>query len=105
MQKTFIFVGVILIASLLVSCASVSTPLMGGLYTEVKAPIAVTGSTGSSKVGTASAQSILGFIATGDASIEAAARQGNITTIHHVDYQAKSILTFFAEFTVFVYGE
>jgi hypothetical protein len=45
------------------------------------------------------------LIATGDASIDSAAKSAGIKTIHHVDYQSKSILGLYAEFTVIVYGE
>jgi len=97
--------ALILIAGFMSSCAFVASPLMGGLYTDVKAPLAVTSNAGSTKVGTAKAQSILGIVATGDASIEAASRSAGITKIHHVDYQATSILGIIATYTVFVYGE
>ena len=99
------FLALILIAGFMSSCAFVSAPLMGGLYTDVKAPLAVTSNTGSTKVGTAKAVSILGIVATGDASIEAAARSAGISKIHHVDYQATSIIGVYATFTVMVYGE
>jgi outer membrane lipoprotein-sorting protein len=69
MKKLF---ALILIAGFMSGCAFVSAPLMGSLYTDVKAPLAVTSNAGSTKVGTAKAQSILGIVATGDASIEAA---------------------------------
>jgi hypothetical protein len=102
MKKLF---ALILIAGFMSSCAFVSAPLLGGLYTDVKAPLAVTSNAGSTKVGTAKAQSILGIVATGDASIEAASRSAGITKIHHVDYQATSILGIVATYTVYVYGE
>lgn len=105
MKKSLFFSAVVAIAFLFCNCASVSSPVFGGLFTDVKAPFAVTSNTGSTKVGSATAQSILGIIANGDASIEAAAKQAGITRIHHVDYQAKSILTFYATFTILVYGE
>jgi hypothetical protein len=98
--------ALVLLAGFLTSCgAYVASPLTGFLYTDVKAPIAVTNHDVSSKVGTAKATSILGFVATGDASIEAAAKSAGITQIHHVDYQANSILGIVANFTVYVYGE
>jgi hypothetical protein len=56
-------------------------------------------------MGTSVATSILGLIATGDASIEAAAKAGGISKIHHVDYQAMSILGLYSTFTTVVYGE
>jgi hypothetical protein len=92
-------------ALLLSSCAMVSSPIMGSLYTDVKAPLAATSNAGASKVGTAEAQSILGIIATGDASINTAAKNGGITKISHVDYQGTSILGIIATYKVYVYGE
>lgn len=87
-------------------CAIVQSPVAGGIYTEVKAPLSASGNAASaSKVGTAMAKTILGWIATGDASIEAAMKNGGIRKIHHVDYEAKSILFFYGEFTTIVYGE
>ncbi len=87
------------------SCAMVSSPVTGFLYTDVKAPLAVTSNSASTKVGTAKAQSILGWVATGDASIEAAAKSAGITKIHHVDYESTNILGIVASFTVVVYGD
>jgi hypothetical protein len=98
--------AMILLAGFLTSCgAFVGAPVTGFLYTDVKAPLAVTANEGSTKVGTAKMQSILGLVATGDASIEAAAKSAGITKIHHVDYEANSILGIVASFTVVVYGE
>lgn len=78
---------------------------MGGLYTDVKDGLAVTGNAGSSKVGTAEAKSYLGLVALGDASIQTAAREAGITRIHHVDYQAKSYVGLYTIYTVIVYGD
>ncbi|MCF8366609.1 MAG: TRL-like family protein [Bacteroidales bacterium] len=97
--------GLLLIAGLMSSCAFVATPVTGLVYTDIKAPLAVTSNEGSTKVGTAKMQSILGIVATGDASIEAAAKSAGITKIHHVDYEATSIIGVIATFTVLVYGE
>lgn len=90
-------------ALLLVGC--VKSPLVGGLYTDVKDGLAVTGNAGSSKVGTAEAKSYLGLVALGDASIQTAAREAGITRIHHVDYQAKSYVGLYTIYTVIVYGD
>ncbi len=51
------------------------------------------------------ATSVLGIYASGDASIDAAAKSAGITKIHHVDEQSTNILGFFAKYTVYVYGE
>lgn len=102
MKKLF---GIIILASLLSSCAFVMAPTTGVVYTDVKAPFAVTSNEGSSKVGTGEMSSILGIVATGDASIQSAAKSAGITKIHHVDYKAFSVLGIYATYTIFVYGE
>jgi hypothetical protein len=71
----------------------------------VKSPLIATSNAGASKVGTAKASSILGWFATGDASIDAAAKSAGITKIHHVDVQTSSVLGLIAKYEVFVYGE
>ena len=97
--------GLLFVALCMSSCAAVKSPLTGVWYTDVKAPMAVTSNTNSTKVGSAEATSILGVVATGDASIDAAAKSAGITRIHHVDEHATSILGFFAKYKVYVYGE
>lgn len=92
-------------AAFLTSCAVVKSPVTGFLYTNTKAPVAVTDNATGSKKGTASAVSILGWVATGDASIEAAAKEAGITKISHVDEESTNILGVYAKYTVTVYGE
>jgi hypothetical protein len=41
----------------------------------------------------------------GEASIEAAADEGGISTVHHADYELLSVLIVFHRFTIRVYGE
>jgi len=84
-----------------------ATPIpYGCIYTEIKLPVAATG-TGitATKVGIAESKSILGLVAIGDASIEAAARQGGITKISHVDYKTENILGIIGKYTTRVYGK
>jgi len=87
------------------SCAIVKTPLSGFIYTDVKAPLTATSNSNSSKVGTAEATSILGLFATGDASIDKAAKSAGITKIHHIDEESTNVLGLFATYKVYVYGE
>jgi hypothetical protein len=56
------------------------------------------------KSGSATASSILGIYASGDCSIEAAARNGGITRIDHVDHHTWNVVGFYSEFTTTVYG-
>ena len=95
---------------LFAGCASVVPPaqsgsLNGGLYAKVSAPLWVTSNSGGTKCGSASATSILGIVATGDASIQAAASSAGITKIQHVDQTVEHVLMFWAKYTVTVYGE
>ena len=72
---------VVLIAALFLSgCALTLTPATGMLYSDVKGPYHATSNTGYSKVGVSRAESILGWIATGDASISAAMKNGGIVS-------------------------
>lgn len=93
-------------AMILSSCAMVSTPAgMGGLFTNVTAPGAVTSNPVGNKVGTAKASNILGIICTGDCSINAAAKNGGVKKISHVDQIQKSVLGIVASSETVVYGE
>lgn len=93
-------------AMVFASCAAVSTPAgVGGLYTSVTSGEAVTSNSLGSKVGTSSASNILGIIATGDASIQTAARSAGIKKISHVDSKKTSVLGLFGTYKTIVYGE
>ncbi len=107
MTKHVAVLAVIVLATGVLSsgCARVMTPAMGVIYSSTDAPIAATTATGHSKVGTASCSSVLGIVATGDASITAAMRNGGITKIHHVDYHSTQVLGLYAKMTTTVYGE
>jgi len=87
----------------LTGCIAVSTPAIGVLYTEVKGPIDASGQIGS-KEGKACAQAILGLVATGDASIQAAAQAGGIKNISTIDHSTKNILGILGEYCTIVRG-
>ena len=99
--------AVLFCAAFLTGCGAFATsPVTGVLYTDVKAPIqVVSGSTYKVRQGSASATSLLGLLATGDASINTAARNGRISKIHYIDYHSTNVLGIFAVYTVTVYGE
>ena len=94
----------LLLAASLVGCATVQSPAPGFWYTSAKGPKSVEVDTGGAKRGKACASSILGAIATGDASLAAAAKAGGITKVGFVDYSAFSVLGFYAEFCTHVTG-
>ncbi len=87
-------------------CAVVGAPVSNGIiFTNVDGPVAATMSDNYSKVGESSCSAILGLISTGDASINAAMKAGNIRKIHHVDHNSMSVLGIYAKFTTIVYGD
>lgn len=87
------------------SCAtSLRAPLSGGLYSDLHAGSAATSNQAGNRVGEACATSILGLVATGDASIEAARRNGGITMITSADDSIMSILGVYAKYCTVVRG-
>ena len=103
----------VLLLVLAVVCVGVvgcySTPIMpptGWVYSEFKAPLDPNlEKTTLGKPGVALTTSILGMVALGDCSIEAAAKNGNLKTINYADYEYYNILGIYQKFTVKVYGE
>jgi hypothetical protein len=87
----------------LAGCISVATPAIGLLYTDVDGPVDA-GDTVGTKEGRACAQTLLGLIATGDASIKAAAAAGGITKIASVDHHSRNVLGILGEFCTIVRG-
>lgn len=106
-RKLSLGLAVLALAFTLTGCASAwpTQPVPGFNYSDVKAPLDSTANGTYSKVGTAQLTSILGWITTGDASINTAAKNAGITKIHHVDFHSKSVLGVYAEFTTYVYGD
>lgn len=105
MKKIF-FAAFASVALLTSSCAMISTPAgVGVLYTSVTSGDAVTSNNIGKKAGQSSASNILGLVATGDASITAAAKNAGIKKISHVDSKKTSILGIFGTYTTIVYGE
>ena len=75
----------IVVAALALGCMGVQGPTFG-MWMDVKGPIQ--GGSGGAKTGKACAQSWAGVVALGDASIEAAAKNGGITRVRSADYHA-----------------
>ena len=88
--------------------AMVVFSLNGCLYTNTKTPLDtdVSNTVLGSKVGRSSARSYLWLVATGDASVAAAARDGGLTTIYHLDAQQKVyVFGLYIESTTIAYGD
>ena len=82
----------------------------GTLYQDTKTPMGDVSYWGpstssASKKGEASFTSILGILATGDASLKEAMERGGITKVHHIDQQITNILGIIATYKIIVYGE
>lgn len=93
------------LALALSGCAVATAPVNGLLYSHVTAPVGLSGSADKpTKVGRSHARSILGLYASGDASIDTAAKNGGISKIHHVDHETQIILGVIADYTTIVYG-
>ena len=90
--------------SLLGGCAVVASPTRGWAYTKVQGPVTTGTSANASKSGQACATNILGLIATGDASIDAAKKAGGITNVASVDHDSTSVLGLFGTFCTVVKG-
>lgn len=92
------------------SCAIVPSPVGPvGLFVDVTCPhpdiAAKMDASGFSKVGKAEATNILGLIQTGNAGLEEAMKNGQITRIHHVDMQITNVMMLYAKRITIVYGE
>lgn len=102
------FLGFFLLLTItLTGCAVVTPPpVLGTIHSDVIAPKFLgTSDAQPIKTGTATAKSVLGLFASGDAGIKAACKNGGITKIHSVDYHSKRTLGFIATYTTIVYGE
>ncbi|HUP57622.1 MAG TPA: TRL-like family protein [Bdellovibrionota bacterium] len=96
---------VLISAIVLTSCAyATRTPLTGGIYNDTQAGHSISSNQAGNRVGQACATSILGFVATGDATIEAARRAGGITLITSVDEASSAILGVYAKHCTIVRG-
>ena len=71
----------------------------------VTAPLTATSNTIGKKVGTAKANTVLGFTFGGDYSIQTAAKNGGITKVSTVDVKYKNVLGLFISRTTIVTGE
>lgn len=106
MIKTAVRAGVLIFsASYLMGCAMAASPVNGAWYTDVKGPVGVTDAYGGTAMGEACATSILGVVATGDASIDTAKKNGGVAQVTVVDHHSNSILGFYAKFCTVVYGK
>lgn len=86
-------------------CATVATPTPGLLFTSVQGPVNFGEGTDTAKQGRSCANNILGLFATGNASIEAAKADGDISRVTTVDHQSTTVLGLYGQFCTIAYGE
>ena len=86
-------------------CAGTGSPVPGALYAKVKAPQTGEATTGSSKMGKATCESVLGLFAWGDCSIEMAKQNGGLSTVQYSDIEVKNTLGIYATYTTIVRGQ
>jgi hypothetical protein len=92
----------------LIRLALLATPLLAGCFVNIKVPLDtdLDRTQLGTKVGESSAQSVLWLFFWGDSGTQAAAKQGEITTITHADRQIFTILFgIYARETTIVYGD
>jgi hypothetical protein len=95
-------------AIMLVVVLTIMLILNGCLYTDIKAPLDIDANNTAigSKVGTSTIESVLWLVAWGDASTDAAAKNGNISVVYHMDQEVFSVLFgLYSKSTTIVYGE
>ena len=82
-------------------------PPTGIIYSKTTAPLDVDlKETHLGSVGTSTSHCVLGLVSWGDASTEAAANQGGITTINHADYEFLNIVVgAYQRYRTIVYGQ
>ena len=105
-MRTFLVLGLMSLVVSLGGCMIVESPIKGVLGTEViwgdVAGKAATPNT--MKQGKACAESILGLLARGDASVRAAKENGGITDVSTIDHSARNFLNIVGEWCTLVRG-
>jgi len=82
--------------------------LVGCLYSNVVAPLStdLNKTTLGKKEGRASTHSVLWLVSWGDAGVSAAAKNGGLVTVTHMDVEIQNILFgFYTKETTIVYGD
>ena len=103
MKKAIALLG--MLALLGVGNGCMIHPLIAGLYTSVNYHMGDHPQEIGTKTGESCVTNILGIIATGDASVKAAASKAGIKQVKSIDYKMTNILGLFGTYCVIVTGE
>lgn len=99
-----IITGSIIATSLALGGCATSMPY-GAFYTNLELPVTATSNNRTAqRKGVATCKSILGLVATGDCSIDAAKKNGGITEVEHIDWHAENTLGIIGNYRLTVYG-
>ncbi len=106
-MRSMAVVALLLCLVVMSGCMAPVVPPVGALFTATKAPIDTDAdmTTLGSRTGSSSSMCVFGLFAFGDASISAAAEDGNLSTVNHVDYSYLNVLGLYQSFTTIVYGD
>ncbi len=111
-SKKLMLALLLLSVMLISSCGMIQAPVVppfGFLYTNFTSPLELNSCGGKdlgTKKGESSATAWFGFVAYGNAGIDAAVKNGGLKQVKHFDYKYKNYLFgAYAKFTVVVYGD
>jgi hypothetical protein len=109
-----VLVSIVLLSSVLLAstgCVCYTTPVkppLGGIYTDIKAPLTENfhNTPVCQKSGQSSSLYVNFYLQFGwdKASIEAAMKNGGLKKVEYADYRMQSVLGIFGQFTVTAYG-
>ena len=98
-------VTMLMVGLVLLGYTPIYSPSAGLMVQDVNSPITLSSPVRGPKIGEATADTILGLIAHGDARIETAAKNGGINKIMTVDHKCDHIFGVYARLTTIVTGE
>ena len=102
-----IFLTLIVSSGCMVGPIAPVQPPMGAFFTQVRAPLDVDcdNTDMGSKVGQAKTMCFFHLVSVGDASVQAAAKDGGITKVKHLDYEFMNALGIFNTMKIIAYGD
>lgn len=104
-MKTVLALFIVTTGLVLAGCQPVASPLVGVIYNQTKYGDVATTNVNASKEGKACAYTVMGLIAGGDASVNAAKIAGGITEVASVDHSSWNLLGITADWCTIVRGK
>tara|TARA_R110000868_G_scaffold392875_1_gene663700 strand:- start:14072 stop:14380 length:309 start_codon:yes stop_codon:yes gene_type:complete len=101
-MKKLLGLGALASMMLLTGCATYQPA--GAIFNNATMGVAANNNVKVTKTGKACATSVLALVATGDASVKAAMKEGNITNIATVDTESHNILGIYGKYCTIVRG-